>query len=198
MSAPRLSVQLYTVRELLAEDLPGTLQRLAGIGFTQVEPFGVLDNAEALGRGLEAAGMRAPTAPQRYLDLSPEELDAAFATAACLGIATLIDPHVESARWGTREDVEATAAALNAAAGIAARLDRHDAAQAWSPLTLREFEVARLVARGLTNREIAEELRITARTAGAHLEHIRAKLGAGRRSEIAAWVTPIDGAGETG
>jgi hypothetical protein len=32
-------VQLYTVREVLQEDLPGTLQRLADVGFTQVEPF---------------------------------------------------------------------------------------------------------------------------------------------------------------
>ena len=64
----------------------------------------------------------------------------------------------------------------------------------WSPLTRREFEVARLVARGLTNREIAEELRITARTAGSHLEHIRAKLGVSRRSEIAAWATAIEAA----
>ena len=102
------------------------------------------------------------------------------------------------------EEVRAAASAvaakplLDASGGIAARLDKHDAAQPWSPLTLREFEVARLVARGLTNREIAEELRITARTAGAHLEHIRAKLGASRRSEIAAWVTSIDGSGETG
>ena len=81
---------------------------------------------------------------------------------------------------------------------IGSRLDQHDAAQPWSPLTLREFEVARLVARGLTNREIAEELRITARTAGSHLEHIRAKLGASRRSEIAAWVTSIDTAAAIG
>ncbi|HLL64630.1 MAG TPA: AAA family ATPase [Micromonosporaceae bacterium] len=102
------------------------------------------------------------------------------------------------------EEVRAAAAAvaatplLEASDAIAARLDKHDAAQAWSPLTLREFEVARLVARGRTNREIAEELHITARTAGAHLEHIRAKLGASRRSEIAAWVTSIDGSGATG
>jgi DNA-binding CsgD family transcriptional regulator len=48
------------------------------------------------------------------------------------------------------------------------------------------------VAQGLTNREIAEELRITVRTAGSHLEHIRAKLGASRRSEIATWVTSLD------
>ena len=51
--------------------------------------------------------------------------------------------------------------------------------------------MARLVAQGLTNREIAGELRITARTAGSHLEHIRAKLGMRRRSEIATWVASI-------
>ncbi len=50
----------------------------------------------------------------------------------------------------------------------------------------------------LTNREIAGELHITARTAGAHLEHIRARPGAGRRSEIAAWVTAIDGSAVKG
>jgi DNA-binding CsgD family transcriptional regulator/tetratricopeptide (TPR) repeat protein len=84
---------------------------------------------------------------------------------------------------------------LRATAEIGSRLDRHDAEQPWSPLTLRELEIARLVARGLTNREIAGELRITVRTAGSHLEHIRTKLGASRRSEIAAWVTALDAPG---
>ena len=73
---------------------------------------------------------------------------------------------------------------LDAAAEVGSRLDEHDAAQPWSPLTLREFEVAKLVAGGLTNREIAEELRITVRTAGSHLEHIRAssaRAGSGDR-----------------
>ena len=87
---------------------------------------------------------------------------------------------------------------LKTATEIGARLDRYDEEQPWSPLTMREFEVARLVARGLTNREIADELRITVRTAGSHLEHIRTKLGASRRSEIAAWVTAIDAPGERG
>jgi DNA-binding CsgD family transcriptional regulator len=84
---------------------------------------------------------------------------------------------------------------LQAAAEIGSRLDRHDEKQPWSPLTLRELEIARLVARGLTNREIADELRITVRTAGSHLEHIRTKLGVSRRSEIAAWVTALDAPG---
>jgi DNA-binding CsgD family transcriptional regulator/tetratricopeptide (TPR) repeat protein len=58
----------------------------------------------------------------------------------------------------------------------------------WRPLTAREFEVARLVAEGGTNGAIAEELGLSPRTVGAHVEHILAKLGFTRRAEIAAWV----------
>ncbi|HET9519716.1 MAG TPA: LuxR C-terminal-related transcriptional regulator [Candidatus Limnocylindrales bacterium] len=58
----------------------------------------------------------------------------------------------------------------------------------WAPLTAREFEVARLVADGLTNGGIATELTVAPKTVAAHVEHILAKLGVGRRSEIAAWV----------
>ena len=56
------------------------------------------------------------------------------------------------------------------------------------PLTRREQEVAALIARGLTNRQIAEELFIAERTADTHVEHILAKLGLGSRSQVAAWV----------
>jgi DNA-binding CsgD family transcriptional regulator len=56
------------------------------------------------------------------------------------------------------------------------------------PLSARELDVARLVASGATNREIAEQLVISPKTASSHVEHILAKLGVGRRSEIAAWV----------
>jgi DNA-binding CsgD family transcriptional regulator len=66
---------------------------------------------------------------------------------------------------------------------------RHDAEEsAWHPLTAREFEVARLIATGLTNSEIAVELSVAPRTVSAHVEHILAKLGAARRTEIASWV----------
>jgi DNA-binding CsgD family transcriptional regulator len=54
-------------------------------------------------------------------------------------------------------------------------------------LTPREREVAALIGRGLTSREIAAALVITERTADTHAEHIRAKLGARSRAEIAAW-----------
>ena len=61
----------------------------------------------------------------------------------------------------------------------------------WRPLTIREFEVARLIAEGLTNAEIAGELSIAPKTASAHVEHILAKLGVARRAEIATWVATV-------
>jgi DNA-binding CsgD family transcriptional regulator len=61
----------------------------------------------------------------------------------------------------------------------------------WHPLSAREFEVARLIAEGMTNADIAGELSIAPKTASAHVEHILAKLGVARRAEIAAWVSSI-------
>jgi DNA-binding CsgD family transcriptional regulator len=61
-------------------------------------------------------------------------------------------------------------------------------ANPWYPLTARELEVARLVAAGGTNREIAARLFLSPKTVAAHVEHILTKLGAARRTEIAAWV----------
>jgi HD-GYP domain-containing protein (c-di-GMP phosphodiesterase class II) len=49
-------------------------------------------------------------------------------------------------------------------------------------LTQREVEVLRLLARGLSNREIAERLVISPKTVGNHVEHIYAKIGAGSRA----------------
>jgi predicted ATPase/DNA-binding NarL/FixJ family response regulator len=57
-----------------------------------------------------------------------------------------------------------------------------------SPLTPRETEVARLVGRGLTNKDIAAELVISQRTAEGHVEHILTKLGFGSRAQIAVWI----------
>ena len=56
-------------------------------------------------------------------------------------------------------------------------------------LTDREFEVAELIAEGLTNRSIARRLSVAPRTAEAHVENIRRKLGVRSRAQIAAWVT---------
>jgi non-specific serine/threonine protein kinase len=54
-------------------------------------------------------------------------------------------------------------------------------------LTRREREVAVLVARGLTNRQISKELSISERTAGNHVAKILRKLGLHSRTQVATW-----------
>jgi non-specific serine/threonine protein kinase len=54
-------------------------------------------------------------------------------------------------------------------------------------LSPRELEVAALVARGMTNRQIAEALVITEGTAANHVKHILARLVLDSRVQIAAW-----------
>jgi DNA-binding CsgD family transcriptional regulator len=56
-------------------------------------------------------------------------------------------------------------------------------------LTRREEEVAALVARGLTNRQISSRLGISERTAGNHVGRILGKLRLRSRAQIASWAT---------
>jgi non-specific serine/threonine protein kinase len=56
------------------------------------------------------------------------------------------------------------------------------------PLTPREGEVAELIARGLTNRQIAARLFIAERTVDTHVGRIIAKLGCANRAQVAAIV----------
>ncbi|MCC7542917.1 MAG: HD domain-containing protein [Deltaproteobacteria bacterium] len=51
-----------------------------------------------------------------------------------------------------------------------------------SGLTVREVEILRLVARGLSNKEVAGSLFISAKTVANHVEHIYAKIGASSRA----------------
>jgi len=62
-------------------------------------------------------------------------------------------------------------------------------------LTPRLKEVAALVALGWSNRQIAEELVISERSAESHVERIRARLGFRSRAQIAAWYVASSGAG---
>jgi non-specific serine/threonine protein kinase len=54
-------------------------------------------------------------------------------------------------------------------------------------LTARELEVAGLVARGCTNREIADRLCLSVRTVEVHVDHILTKLGFNTRTQLARW-----------
>lgn len=55
------------------------------------------------------------------------------------------------------------------------------------PLSRRESEVAALIADGLSNRDIAERLFLSERTAQGHVQSILRKLGFNSRSQVAVW-----------
>jgi len=87
---------------------------------------------------------------------------------------------------GAAEPAWTDPARLSAAAG-----PRQDAVPHRSPdpLTRREREIALLIARGLSNREIADDLVISPATAARHVANILAKLGFTSRTQIASWAT---------
>jgi HD-GYP domain-containing protein (c-di-GMP phosphodiesterase class II) len=83
-------------------------------------------------------------------------------------------------RAGVRQglfDADAADAVLRAAGHPVKRRREQPAG-----LTSREVEVLRLLVRGMSNKEIAEQLVISRKTAGSHVEHIYAKLGVSNRA----------------
>jgi predicted ATPase/DNA-binding SARP family transcriptional activator/DNA-binding CsgD family transcriptional regulator len=117
---------------------------------------------------------------------------------------TLHEPYLASARFRLEETrweealVEGRAMALEEVAEYAlsegadqpvATIGQDPSAQdePMGYLTAREQEVAALVARGLTNRQVSTKLSISERTAGNHVAKILKKLGLHSRAQIAAW-----------
>ena len=64
----------------------------------------------------------------------------------------------------------------------------HAASGSNGPLTRRQHEVAVLIARGMTNRQIAEQLVVSPHTIERHVENILDKLRLSSRIEIAVWM----------
>ena len=66
-------------------------------------------------------------------------------------------------------------------------------ATGWASLTPTELRVARAVADGLSNPQIAERMFISRRTVATHLTSIFRKLGVSARAELAALAVRRDG-----
>lgn len=112
-----LSVQLYTVRDAIAADPTSALERIAAIGFRNVEPYGFVDRVDEYAALLPSLGLSAPTAHARLIGTDPTDT---FRAASKLGVRTVIDPMVDASLWTTREDVASTAESLNELAALAA------------------------------------------------------------------------------
>ena len=84
---------------------------------------------------------------------------------------------------GRRLDADAVGCVL-AAAGQRAT---HTSAQWPADLTDREVEVLRLISRGRSNREVAQQLFISPKTVGRHVENVYAKIGVSSRAAAAVF-----------
>jgi DNA-binding NarL/FixJ family response regulator len=91
------------------------------------------------------------------------------------------------AKGAAMSPAEATAFALGEPTRPAPRAQGSRAEVSPAQLSRREQEVAALVARGLSNGQIAATLVISARTVETHVQHIMDKLGVSSRAQIAAW-----------
>jgi DNA-binding CsgD family transcriptional regulator len=144
----------------------------------------ICDAAGAFGCAVQARVELAAVLRRRQAPGDPARarilLDSAAGEAERLGMVPFSE---RIALLRAAEDWAAASAGSGAAPASAAA-----AAPALSPLSPRELEVARLVARGQTNRQIAETLVVSERTAENHVQHILVKLGFSNRSQIAAWV----------
>src|ERR1700712_2605827 len=131
---PALSVQLYSVRGALADDLRGTLAKLAGIGLTQVEPFNLASDPSGLRDALDENGLTAPSAHTRVTDGS-NDLDQVFQAAVTAGVRTVIDPMIDPSRWtslaGGQGVADDRGAAAEKAAGYGLRIGYHNHAFEW-------------------------------------------------------------------
>ena len=107
------SIQLYTLRDFIAEDLASTIARVATAGFTQVEPYHFVALADEYAAAFKANNLTAPTGHAMLINQPDADVEAVFAAAKKLGITTVIDPFTVPELWTTKESVLELAASLN-------------------------------------------------------------------------------------
>jgi len=169
---------------LTARAIPGTLPAIDhGRGLVLL----ARGDVPAAGQALESASA-SWRAQRRFWEGTWARLDLASAAARARrpGAAAVLLAEV-------RADASPVGAAVLTAAAdqLAQSFGAGRPAEPWHPLSAREFEVAQLIAAGLTNRQIAEQLVLAPKTISAHVTHILTKLGAARRAEIAAWCATV-------
>lgn len=113
------SVQLYTVRDAISEDLQGAVARVAEIGFTKVEPYAFVERAEEFEKAFASSGVTAPSGHAPVID--SDDPQRTFDAANRLGIGTIIDPFIPSERWQTLEDAHRLADRVNELQALAAQ-----------------------------------------------------------------------------
>lgn len=145
--------------------------------------------AAVMGRLDEAAAaLRTAAEVNLRLDAQPWLTHTRLALADVLRRRAAPGDHAEAAVLAARAAAEARRLDLPGPLARADRLLAHLAARrrADDPLTVREREVAGLVAQALSNRQIADHLVLSERTIESHVRNILTKLGLTNRTELTA------------
>lgn len=108
---PTTSVQLYSLRDAVAEDLDNAIARVREIGYENVEPYAFVERAADLERALAATGLKAPSGHVAVIDA--DDTTPIWDAAERLGITTVIDPFIPTDRWQTADDVAKLAERVN-------------------------------------------------------------------------------------
>jgi len=175
--SPRLETEVRTVLSEIDDDAEHayealTLAEAHGLVLARIDALEVLAILSARGGDAERAGRLKLSAASARSEISyrlmwptrKEGLD-----VVAIRDATHVD---------TLDD--ATAYALRG------RGDRHRPAFGWRALTPTELDVARHVAGGDTNRQVADRMHVSPSTIKTHLDHIYAKLAINSRAQLAA------------
>jgi predicted ATPase/DNA-binding CsgD family transcriptional regulator len=173
---------LALLRDLgLRPDLAATLEVMAAVSAARGQPDRAVRLFGAAARLREAIGAPLPPADrgahERELGAARARLgEDAFAAAWAVGRAMTPEGAIEHAL--ATEEPAPVASGASAKGSVGGQP---------GALTRRELEVTALIARGLTNRQIADELVIADLTADTHVRNIFGKLGFRSRAQVAAW-----------
>lgn len=164
-------------------DLLGSVWCLEGLAFVAAAEGDAHRAAVLLGSS-EALAAQAGAPAATFAELEQAHDDTAATARRTLGE----DAYTKAFTYGAGLNVEhAVAFALDEQAPTLGPA----ATSTWSVLTARERQVADLVAKGMSNGDIADKLVISQRTAEGHVQNILDKLGFTTRVQIAAWVANL-------
>jgi sugar phosphate isomerase/epimerase len=95
-SIARLGVQLYTVRDLMAKDFEGTLAKVAGAGYKEVEFAGYFDHTPRDVKAiLDRHGLTAPSTHVDYPNLADDKLAKAIEDSHAIGHTFIVNPWID-------------------------------------------------------------------------------------------------------
>lgn len=115
-SIPRLGMQLYTVRDLMAKDFDGTLASIAAIGYKEVEFAGYFDKTpQQVRETLKKHGLTAPSAHIPFANLGPDKFPAVLEAAKTIGHTYLVCPWLDDALRKEPDVWKKVTATLNSA-----------------------------------------------------------------------------------